>query len=162
MRALPLLLVLLVALSGCGDSTTAPERPETVRKCGELEGVQPVEPSIIGQFPIPSGPDEVGGCPIIQPVPCTKPIAEYVSLCGECAPQVAAGSEGDAWLVGCAWRSGFCGGLDYSEDFCVVDPQDGQTYWIHVTECSPAFLPMAACWSPCEGEREEEPAEWCP
>ena len=165
MRALPLPLVVVLVASGCGDSTPAQQPPTDVRKCGELEGVEPVEPVVVGEFPLPAFWEEVGSCPIIDPVPCTSPIAEYSSLCGsECTPQVAAGSDGDAWLVGCAWthRGLPCGGPDYNEDHCVIDPLDGRAYWIHVDECDPVFLPMWLCWSPCDGDREEEPAEWCP
>jgi hypothetical protein len=112
MRAL-FLLELGVFLSGCGESPSATQRPEVVRQCGELEGVEPVDPVIVGEYPIFLGEGGMDSCPIITPVPCTKPVAEYVDLCGaECTPKTAAGADGDAWLVGCAWtmRGTPCGG----------------------------------------------------
>ena len=163
MRAL-FLLVLGVFLSGCGESPSATQRPEVVRQCGELEGVEPVDPVIVGEYPIFLGEGGMDSCPIITPVPCTKPVAEYVDLCGaECTPKTAAGADGDAWLVGCAWtmRGTPCGGPDYNEDHCVVDPNTDRTYWIHVNECDSVFLPMWLCWSDCGEERIEPPAEWC-
>jgi hypothetical protein len=159
------LLVLGVFLSGCGESDSAPQRPESVRKCGELDGVEPVEPVVSGAYPIDWG-DEALSCPMFAPVPCTEPLIEYSSLCGsECVPQTAEGADGDTWLVGCAWaRRGVpTTGFDFHLVQCSHDPYEGREYWLEFFESSAPFLPLAYCWPTCEdGKPLNEPAEWCP
>jgi hypothetical protein len=95
------------------------------------------------------------GCPVFAPVPCTKPVAEYDSLCGtDCTPAIAAKQDGDAWLVGCETRPGVgCAG-DYQERFCGIDPFEGETYWWSVNECDPFFIYFFDCWESCNGGGE--------
>ena len=154
------------ALLACGEDASHPQRPEAVRKCGELDGVEPVAPVIVGEYPIELGRDETGSCPMFAPVPCTEPLSEYASLCGtECAPQTAEGTDGDTWLVGCAWAlRGFpCVGFDFELVTCSRDPYSNDPYWFVFTECKPVFLPFSFCWPTCDdGETPNEPAEWCP
>lgn len=165
MRCLFWAVVLLLAAAGCGESE-APGPPELVRKCGELDGVEPVEPVVVGQYPIGLGRDETGSCPMFAPVPCTEPVNEYASLCGtECVPQTAQSSDGDTWLVGCAWamRGMPCGGLDFELVACGRDPYSNAGYWFEFRECEPAFLPFWYCWPTCnDRDTLNEPQEWCP
>jgi len=147
MRALLLAFACLALLTlGCNDS--GPQGfPPKVRACGELEGVEPVEPMVVGE--------DYLGCPVFAPVPCTKEVVEYDSLCGDvCSPAVAAKQDGDAWLVGCETRPGVgCVG-DYQEDFCGIDPFEGETYWWSVNECDPFFIYFFDCWESCDGGDE--------
>lgn len=85
----------LLLLCGCGDTGAEPEAPKQVRLCGDLVGVEPVEPTVIGE-------DEYG-CPVFQPVPCTRPRHEQEWACGpDCRTATAFDSEGDEWVMGCA------------------------------------------------------------
>lgn len=171
MRALILLSSVWALLAACGDNSGLKQPPEVVRKCGELEGVEPVEVVVIGSYPIDLGLGETGSCPMFAPVPCTRPIREYSALCGEeCVPQTGTHPNGDTWLVGCAWtmRGMGCTGPDFHVVQCGLDPHRGEPYWLSFRECQPAFLPASYCWEGCDGAEwlwddpiEVEPAEWC-
>ena len=160
------LLALVAFLAGCGASSSTPQRPEIVRQCGELEGVEPVDPVIVGSYPVPTASGGTADCPMFAPVPCTSPKAEYVPLCGEeCFPQTAEGADGDTWVVGCAWRMRGIptSGADWHHVQCSYDPYDGGEYWFEFFESSPVFAPVWQCWVTCDdGEPYNEPAEWCP
>lgn len=88
MRVLPWLVVLAFALGGCSDSSSATlEPPETLRRCGEFDLVNPAEPVVTGE-------DEAG-CRVFAPVPCARRIDIYASLCGsQCAPDTGINAEG--------------------------------------------------------------------
>jgi hypothetical protein len=137
-----------------------------VRKCGELEGVIPLDPIVLGHYPIELARDETGSCPMFAPVPCTKPLSEYASVCGaECVPQTAEGSDGDTWLVGCArsTRGMGCSGPDFHLVQCSHDPYEGEAFWFEIFECRPPFVPLWFCWPTCDdGETINEPLAWCP
>ena len=66
-------------LVACSDSTTRNDLPQPpagpFRSCGELDGVEPVEPVVVGKGAF--------DCPIFAPVPCTEPKDGYNSFCGE-------------------------------------------------------------------------------
>ena len=149
MRAFPLLLLLLVTSVSCAnDSGAARQAPEHLRYCGELDGVEPVEPVIVGEDAV--------GCPVFAPVPCTKSIGEYEQVCGlDCGPYTGTSPEGDSWLVGCARKPGFvgCGGPDLSLDLCGIDPFEGRELWFHITECQWPFAYFWDCWESCDGSR---------
>ena len=156
MRALPFALACLLLLASCGDST-AQQAPRRVRSCGELEDVEPIEPVVIGE--------DVLGCPIFAPVPCTEPRAEYGAICGaNCSPATATSADGDEWLLGCAGYPPFagCGDLEYEPvTKCYVDPFAGNAFWYTFAGCnSPTFVSVI-CWSPCN-ENEEAPPDACP
>ena len=100
--------------------------PEQRREWGELDGVQPVEPVVVGEHPLSFGLE--GSCPIIEPVPCTSPLDDYASLCGpDCWPATATHRNGDEWLIGCEHSLRVpCADLDYMpKPKCYRDPSDG-------------------------------------
>lgn len=162
-------IVLLVALSAtlvaCGDNSDPAQPPEVIRKCGGLEGVDPVEPVVVGQYPIELARGEMGSCPMLAPVPCTRPIEDYLTVCGErCLPTTAVNPDGDTWLVGCAvnTRGMPCGGPDFHRVECGRDPYNSNAYWFEFRECQHPFVPFWFCWPPCDGDPYNEPEEWCP
>jgi hypothetical protein len=148
---MPLAVLVLswcVLFVGCSDAGTQGP-PKRVRSCGELVGVAPVEPVVLGQ--------DYFGCAVFAPVPCTKPVTEYSSLCGsDCGPAIAAKEDGDAWLVGCETRGPTvgCGGPDYREVICGVDPFENEVYWWAVNECDPFFVYYLDCWESCNEDHE--------
>jgi len=145
MRFLVFVVPCLISLGACGSDAPL-ERPTTARDCGELEGVEPVEPVVLGT--------DSFGCPVFAPVPCMKSTEDYRAICGtDCVPATALKANGDAWLVGCKTRGGavFCGGPDYHEEICGIDPFKNEVYWWSVTECSAVFIYAAECWNSCDG-----------
>jgi hypothetical protein len=148
----------LILLSGCGDA--APEQaqaPRRLRSCGELDDVEPVTPTVIGE-------DEYG-CPVFQPVPCTQERIEYVLACGpDCEPATAISTDGDQWVVGCVGGSlGLPDGcVDPEPDpppVCVVDPFEGGEWWFSNHSCfRSSFFAYLSCWAPCDADT----ATFCP
>ena len=148
---------------GCGDTGAEPEAPKQVRLCGDLDGVEPVEPTVIGE-------DEYG-CPVFQPVPCTRPRHEQEWACGpDCRTATAFGSDGDEWVMGCAGGSRPLpvGCIDLEPDppprsLCVVDPFEGDEWWFG-TNCAVAnvFFVYQSCWAPCDAHTDEALAPFCP
>lgn len=149
------LLALPIAAAGCGESG-APNAPELVRKCGELDGVEPVDPVVVEE-------DEVG-CPVFAPVPCVRSLESYVSVCAPgCWPDTGVAEDGDEWLLGC--RSTVpvaC--LDLESEprprACVLDPDDQSPYGYSSHDCAVAFLRLY-CWQRCDGTGPLNP-ELCP
>lgn len=126
MRALPL-VAFLAAVYGCGDSDSGLRVPETVRKCGELEGVEPDEPAILGEDRL--------GCPFFAPVPCARPTEAYALMCGaDCWPYTGVAEDGDEWLLGCRSRVPV-GCLDLESapapPVCVLEPYYGRPLWLY-------------------------------
>lgn len=159
---LPLALASLLLLSGCGDSPPAQEEaPKRTRRCGELDGVEPVEPTVLGG-------DEFG-CPIIEPVPCTRPRHEHEWACGsDCKTATAFRSDGDEWVLGCVGGSLNLpdGGADPEPDpppLCLLDPIDGER-WVFNIDCDLGNFLFAArlCWPPCNTYTEEALEMFCP
>lgn len=144
-----LLISFLLVVAGCGDgspSHEAPKAPERLRSCGELEGIDLVEPVVTG----------VGsyGCPIFDPVPCTQPRDAYEDLCGDdCSFGTATHSNGDEWAVGCAPRL-LCADLD-SDPFvlCHEDPASGdRLFYDSGGTCFPIYEGLWCSWPPCDEE----------
>jgi hypothetical protein len=150
MRVLLLFLASMLAVVGCNDARNEqrePEAPALLRKCGELDGVEPVAPLLLGK-------DRVG-CPVFAPVPCTKPLAEYELVCGsDCGPRTATSVDGDAWFVGCTWQGppDGCSGPDYELVWCSIDPFEGEEFWLTFRECQDPFVYYWDCWTTCDGE----------
>ena len=163
MRALRLAFSCLGLLSlGCND--TEPQGfPTNVRACGELDGVAPVEPMVVGEHPQLFGLD--GSCPIFEPVPCTSELDAYDALCGpDCWPATATHRNGDEWLIGCEYNLPTpCGQLDYvPQPECYRDPFVGEEFWYTYPSC-PIVLEAIFCWTPCTpDERWPDPPEYCP
>jgi hypothetical protein len=148
MRALAFLLAGSVALGACGGDAGSTQPPKQLRACGHLEGVESVEPVVVGA--------DFLGCPVFAPVPCTKEVAEYDSLCGsDCSPAIGTKADGDAWLLGCETRgpAAGCGGPDFHETYCGIDPFEGVPYWWGLNECDPFFIYFLDCWEPCDESR---------
>jgi hypothetical protein len=150
-----LLILFLFVVAGCGDGSSpsqAPRVPEQLRSCGELEGIDLVEPVVTGVG--------VYGCPIFDPVPCTQPRDAYEGLCGDgCNFGTATHSNGDEWAVGCAPRLP-CGGPD-SNPFvlCHEDPASGdRLFYGSGGMCPPLYEGLWCSWPPCD---EELPSGAC-
>jgi hypothetical protein len=149
--------LVLLALACGDDSPYWTQAPKDRRSCGELDGVDPVPPVVVGE-------DDFG-CPIFAPVPCTEPWESYHSLCGEgCRPRSAFSDEGDAWLIGC---SAFidvaaCNDLEPPDQpLCVLDPFEGKPYWYFFSgSCSYVFIPLQ-CWDACDPDDETMPYGEC-
>ena len=147
MRSLGLLLASALLTVGCNDGDAAPLGiPEMLRSCGELDGVGPVEPVVLGQ--------DAEGCPIFEPVPCTQPRAYYEALCGEgCGAGVARNADGDEWVPGCWANCAPVAGIDGDEGpffACHDDPVSGETLWSIVAPCASLYDRMRCTWEPCE------------
>lgn len=164
-RLLTLLCGLTTLLVACGgDSDTVP-RSEVVRLCGELDGVEPVDPVVVGQYPVERAGGGTGSCPMFAPIPCTRPFADYIAVCGDgCQPTTAVTPDGDTWLVGCnVDLTGVgCSDPDFESVECARDPYEGNPYWFTFRECLHPFLPYSACWRGCDGAPLGESAGWCP
>lgn len=148
---------------GCSDTDTETEAPKQVRLCGDLDGVEPIEPTIIRE-------DEYG-CPVFQPVPCTRPRGEQEWACGpNCRTATAFDSDGDEWVMGCAGGSRPLpvGCIDLEPDpplrsLCVVDPFE-RNEWRFEINCAFAnvIFVYQSCWAPCDAYTEEALASFCP
>ncbi len=160
-RILSVAFASLLLLFGCGDTaSTQEEAPKQIRFCGELDGVEPVEPTVTGE-------DEYG-CPIIQPVPCTRPATEHRWACGpDCRPATAFSSDSDEWVIGCVLRSLLPDGCSDPEPdpppLCITDPFVGNDWWLSI-DCRAAngFFALDSCWAPCDAYTEEALAPFCP
>ncbi|MDH3652898.1 MAG: hypothetical protein OEN21_01390 [Myxococcales bacterium] len=163
MRLAFLVLSFNLLVAGCGSSRNSNQAPKQQRGCGELDGVEPVEPVVVGEHPLSLGLE--GSCPIFEPVPCTSSLDDYASLCGpDCWPATGTHSSGDEWLIGCEYSlRAPCADLDYvPEPKCYQDPFDGDEYWYTYPSC-PIILEALFCWTPCDPERRwPDPPEYCP
>ena len=142
MHPTPSLAIVVVAFVGCGDSAAAPEAPTLVRKCGELDGVVPVEPVTLGEDGL--------GCAVFAPVPCVRSKETYASVCGaDCWPETAVTEDGDEWLLGCRSNVAACLAPDAEPTprVCLLDPHDGGRFWGSRNACFVA----AFCWERCDG-----------
>jgi len=163
MRALLIAFSCLGLLAlGCNDGGSQGP-PAKLRACGELEGVEPVEPVVIGEHPLENGLE--GSCPIFEPVPCTSAIDAYDSLCGpDCWPATATKENGDEWLIGCEYSLMTpCADLEYvSKPECYRDPFNGDQYWYTYPGC-PSILEALFCWTRCNpDQRWPAPPDYCP
>lgn len=161
MRVLLAVCASAVLAIGCGDGESL-SAPKSIRWCGELEGVEPVEARAIGE-------DEFG-CPMFEPVPCTDPEAMYDLLCGPgCAAATAARSDGDSWFIGC-WVVPEAVGIQPLElpplpPYCFVDPYFDEAFWFFRGEGSIGLsiaVPFLQCWEPCDPLSAEAIAPHCP
>ncbi|MDH3656305.1 MAG: hypothetical protein OEN21_18755 [Myxococcales bacterium] len=165
MRLFILSLTLPAILVGCGGDSGSVPQAAVVRLCGELDGVEPVEPVLLGQYPIELINGEIGSCPMFAPVPCTETGAYYKAVCGEgCVARSAVSPEGDTWVVGCSRddRLRGCSEFDFERVECARDPYDGNPYWFTFRECQHTFFPYSFCWQDCAGDPLGDSAEWCP
>lgn len=159
--AIPPAFASLLLLCSCGDTATETETPLQLRYCGELDGVEPVEPTVTSE-------DEYG-CPVFEPVPCTRPRQEQEWACGsDCRTATAFDSNGDEWVMGCAGGSRPlpAGCIDLEPDLpplCVVDPFAGEQWWFR-TNCAAANILFVSqsCWAPCDAQTQEVLVPFCP
>jgi len=141
---------LLSLAPACGDDSPYWIRaPKDRRSCGELDGVDPVAPVVVGK-------DDFG-CPVFAPVPCTEAWESYGSLCGDgCRPESMVAANGDAWLVGCAAVvDGPDGRVEIEPPpppVCLLDPFEAEKYWLFFgSGCSnDALFSPGACWATCD------------
>lgn len=111
-------------------------------QCGQLEGVEPVEPEVIG----------VGkyGCPIVRPVPCTKPQSQYRDVCGpDCWPATVleTNQEATPWFAGC-YPGHACPDVDFNTFYCVVDPFVNRTFEFNPDGCQ--YPQQTECSTGCD------------
>lgn len=149
-------------LATCGDSSPATvEAPKRIRFCGELDDVAPVEPNVLGE-------DEYG-CPMIEPVPCTRPPQEQEWACGtDCETVTAFRSDGDEWVMGCLGgtlqQPDGCAPVEPDPPpYCLLDPSNGEE-WIFPFDCggSAAFFVSRLCWTPCDARTADFLGRVCP
>ncbi|MFW2386910.1 MAG: hypothetical protein ACN4G0_01130 [Polyangiales bacterium] len=165
MRALLLVLACFSLLTlGCNDGGSEGP-PARIRACGELDGVEPVEPVVIEEDPPSLGLEQV--CPTFEPIPCTSQIDAYDALCGPgCRPATATNENGDEWLIGCEQSLMMpCGDLEYvRQTVCFRDPFNGDEYWYTSPGC-PIIFEALLCWTHCDPDRYWPPIDWpiyCP
>jgi hypothetical protein len=77
-----------------------------------------------------------------------------------CAPWSATKTDGNSWLLSCAWTLPVCGGPDYKALECGIDPFRGEQYWFWENECDPIPLYYYDCWTTCDGQREPTEINW--
>lgn len=161
MRVLPLALTCVLLFLGCGDAQSAGP-PASIRSCGDLDHLSPYEPVTMGE-------DELG-CPVFEPVPCTKPIEEYESVCGSgCLIATAAATNGDTWVVGCVAVEPVPFGQSCADSpsppSCFVVPNSGQALWlIPENGCGTlgGAIAQQRCWEPCNSVAEFRIRDVCP
>ncbi|MGB5812864.1 MAG: hypothetical protein WBG86_20195 [Polyangiales bacterium] len=141
------LFALLVA--SCGGSA-APEQslefPELLRSCGEVDARPAESPTLLG--------DDLYGCPLFEPAPCTEALVYYDELCGDdCTAGTATSSTGDEWFVGCVRSFLACADIDSPPStFCHDDPEGGVQLW-YSFNCGPVYQELLCNWPLChDGE----------
>ena len=164
MRLTLLLVSFSLLVAACGSSSNSNQAPKQRRGCGELDGVEAVEPVVVGEHPLSLGLE--GSCPIFEPVPCTSSLEDYASLCGpDCWPATATHSSGDEWLIGCEYSlPSPCGLLEYeSKPECYWDPFVGEEFWYTYSWC-PGVVEALFCWTPCDPDQTwpTDPPDFCP
>lgn len=153
-----LIIAFLLLAVGCNDAgPTSMGRPELIRSCGELVGVEPVEPVVLYEDPY--------GCPTFDPVPCTQPREYYDAVCGDCWAGSAVNADGDEWVPGCL-ASCVVFGPDGSEGpffICNRGPESGEMLWSAFGNCASLYERMVCTWPVCgDDEPLMGPPTGCP
>ena len=157
MPYLCLAFVLVSLVNACGSDAAAPVslgEPALQRRCGQLEGVDSIEPLVRGS--------SSNGCALFDPVPCAEPRDYYDAVCGEgCGVLTAVDEDGDSWALGCVATSGCPIGPQDSPDgsgfsipsACRRNPASGAMLWFISGWCGASNEPMTCDWQPCNDDR---------